>query len=230
MSYYQYPIYRAPYGMYRYKQAAQPPMDPSMMGGAPPMDPSMMGGAPPMDPSMMGGAPPMDPSMGGGGAPPMDPGMMGAPPIDPAAAGLPPAAPPPPGAPAPGAPADPNAAPSPEEGKKGGKTQKIDDVLAKVQKCLYALQVQVALIMKSLNISIPPEVLIESSNPDGPDISNPTPNLLDLGDVGGLEGNGGKPDIDINPPMGGDMPKEGSWNGPIINLLRRNLGIADVLK
>lgn len=215
-NYYSSPLYHAPYGMYRYKQAAQPPMDPAMMGGAPPMDPAMMGGAPPMDPAMMGGAPPMGP-------PPMDPGMMGAPPIDPAAAGLPPAAPPPPPAPAPGAPA-----PGPEGEKKGGKTQKIDDVMAKIQKCLYALQVQVALIMKSLNISIPPEVLVESSNPEGPDISNPTPNLLDLGDVAGLEGQGGS-DIDINPPMGGEMPKEGSWNGPIINLLRRNLGIADVL-
>jgi hypothetical protein len=38
--------------------AAQPPMDPAMMGGAPPMPP---GGAPPMDPAMMGGAPPMPP-------------------------------------------------------------------------------------------------------------------------------------------------------------------------
>ena len=51
----------AAYYPYLYKQAAQPPMDPSMMGGAPPMDPSMMGGMPPMDPSMMGGMPPMMP-------------------------------------------------------------------------------------------------------------------------------------------------------------------------
>lgn len=62
-----------------YKSAAQPPMDPSMGGGAPPMDPSMGGGMPPGgDPSMGGGMPPGgDPSMGGGMPPGMDPSMMG---------------------------------------------------------------------------------------------------------------------------------------------------------
>ena len=74
----------AAYYPYLYKSAAQPPMDPSMMG-PPPGDPSMMGpppGAPPMDPSMMGGAPPMDPSMMGG-MPTMDPSMMGGMPMQP---------------------------------------------------------------------------------------------------------------------------------------------------
>lgn len=153
---------------YQYvKQAAQPPMDPSMAGGGMPMDPAMMGGAMPpggmpMDPSMMGGAPPMDPAAMGG-MPPMDPAamqaMMGV---------APPAAPP----------ADPAAATAPEEAAapKTSKQMK-EELMNNIQASLESIQdyvynnlmilIQVA---KALNVAIPAEMLVAPPNGKNMDI------------------------------------------------------------
>ena len=179
------------------KAAAQPPMamDPAMMGGGgmPPMDPSMMGGGmPPMDPSMMGGMPPVDPS------------MMGA---------MPPAAPP-------AAPPEETAAPAPEAAPAepaAPKKMKPDEYMAKLDTRLYNLQVQVAALMKKLNVEVPPEALIVPPSDQVQDLDNPNPQLLDVGGApeeapvemgaGGLP-----PEMGIPSDMGGDTPKVASYN------------------
>ena len=186
------------------KAAAQPPMamDPSMMGGMPPMDPSMMGGGgmPPMDPSMMGGMPPVDPSMMGG-MPPVDPSMAG---------GAPAAAP----APAPEEATSTEAAPAPV------KKLKPDEYMAKLDTRLYNLQVQVAALMKKLNVEVPPEALIIPASDQEQNLDNPNPQLLDVGSGGSPE-EGAQESVDMGlpqgmelpPEMGGDTPKVASYRG-----------------
>lgn len=180
---------------YMRKAAAQPPMgmDPSMMGGGgmPPMDPSMMGGMPPMDPSMMGGMPPMDPSM-----------MGGMPPA--------PAAPPAPEA------APPEAAPAEAAAPK---KMKPDEYMAKLDTRLYNLQVQVAALMKKLNVEVPPEALIVPPSDQEVNLDNPNPQLLDVGSGGAPEempAEGGEaglpPEMAIPPEMGGETPKVASYH------------------
>lgn len=195
-----------PYYRNMYKRAAQPPMDPAMMGGAPPMDPAMMGGMP-MDPAMMGGAPPMDPAMMGG-APPMDPSMMGAPPIDPAMAGLPPAAPPPGGDPAAAAPAE----EAPAEPAKKNPKQQLNDDITDIKNAIYNMQMIEAAIVKFLNIPIPVEALVRPSG--GPDITNPVPEMVNLG---GDENKEGAP-----PSPEGELAKEGSLG----RMLRTQPGVS----
>lgn len=237
MSYYTRPgldWYRGQNRYYNYptrtKQAAQAPMDPAMMGGAPPMDPAMMG-APPMDPAMMGmppgGAPPMDPAMMGG-APPMDPAMMGmppggAPPMDPAMMGMPPVAPPPGGAAPP--PADPAAAgdPAAAEGKKS-KKQQSDEIMQKLLTSMYNLQVQMAAIMKKINVEIPAEALIMPPDAEM-DIANPVPKMIDLGSA---PADGAPPSPEMTaaePPISGEMPKTGSLRA----LLQPPMSLIDLL-
>ena len=148
------------------KSAAQPPMDPSMGGGAPPMDPSMGGGAPPMDPSMMGGAPPMDPSMMGG-MPPMDPAMMGGmPPMDPSMMAPPPAPP----APAPA----PAASPQETEQKVTNKV-KTEQWMQHIDSYNYNLLKLMINLYEHLGIPVPAESLIPQplgqSAPSAGDIS-----------------------------------------------------------
>lgn len=201
--------YYNPYQRNFYKRAAQPPMDPAMMGGAPPMDPSMMGGMP-MDPSMMGGAPPMDPSMMMPPPPPMDPAAMGAPPIDPAAAGLPPAAPPP------APPADPAAAePAADAGAKKNPKQQLNDDISDIKNAIYNMQMIEAAIVKFLNIPIPVEALVRPNG--GPDITNPVPEMVNLG--------GDEKKQDAPPSPEGELAKEGSLG----RLLRPERGVSALL-
>lgn len=189
-------IYQLNRERWQQKQAAQPPMDPSMMGGAPPMDP-MAGGMPPMDPAMAGGMPPMGPPPGGdpaaGGMPPMDPSMMGAaPPMDTA----------PMGGMAPPAPttSDPMAA----AGDPAKQKMKPEQWMEKLDTRLYNLQVQMAAVMKHLNINVPPESLILPNSK--PDVDNPNPTLPDVGSAPAPGGDMGMP-----PGPGPDV-KTGSWN------------------
>lgn len=191
---------------YMRKAAAQPPMggmppmDPGMMGGMPPMDPGMMGGMPPADPSMMGGMPPADPSMMGGMSP-MDPSMMsGAAPVAPAAEE----------AAAPAAAAAEAAAP---------KKLKPDEYMAKLDTRLYNLQVQVAALMKKLNVEVPPEALIVPPSDQEVNLDNPNPQLLDVGSGGSAEEppqSGGDmglpPELALPPEMGGETPKVASYH------------------
>ena len=193
LSSYMHPYYLNSYGLM--KQAAQPPMDPSMMaGGGMPMDPAMMGGMPPggmpMDPAMMaGGAPPVDPAMMGGM--PADPSMMtggmppGAPPMDPAAA-----------APAP-APADPAAA-DPAGGKMTAKQQKeelmngIQASLKDIKDYVYNNLMILIKVANALNVQIPAEALV--SPPDGK-------NMDIMEDPGAISAAAGSGDMGI-PGMG----------------------------
>jgi len=154
-----------------YKSAAQPPMDPSMGGGAPPMDPSMGGGAPPMDPSMGGMPPGGDPSMGGmppgmdpsmmGGAPPMDPSMMGGmPPMDPSMM-MPPPAPP---------------APAPQETEQKVTNKiKTEQWMQHIDSYNYNLLKLMINLYEHLGIPVPAESLLPqplgSNSPSAGDIS-----------------------------------------------------------
>ena len=184
------------------KQAAQPPMDPSMMGGMPPaggmpMDPSMMGGAPPMDPSMMGGMPPaggmpMDPSMMGG-MPPMDPAMMQAmmgaapPPADPAAAA---------------APEDPAAAPKTSKQQKEELMNNIQSSLESIQDYVYNNLMILIQVAKTLNVQIPAEMLVAPPNGKNMDImSDPEAIAAAGGQGGGLPGGGAPEDGSMPPGM-----------------------------
>lgn len=162
------------------------------MGGMPPMDPGMMGGMPPADPSMMGGMPPMDPSMMGG---------------------APPAAP----APAPEEAAAPEAA-APAEAA-APKKMKPDEYMAKLDTRLYNLQVQVAALMKKLNVEVPPEALIVPPSDQEVNLDNPNPQLLDVGSGGApeeLPPEGGEaglpPEMAMPPEMGGETPKVASYH------------------
>ena len=201
----------AAYAPYLYKLAAQPPMDPSMMGGMP-MDPSM-GGAPPMDPSMMGGAPPMDPSMMGGM--PMDPSMMG---------GMPPQGGMPMAAPAPAA--QQGQTPQETEQKVSNKI-KTEQWMQHIDSYNYNLLKLMINLYEHLGIPVPAESLLPAplgqSAPSAGDISGmmgaaatatspQTPvDAMAEGDVQPPQG-GGMPPMD--PSMMGDMPMDPSMIDP----------------
>ena len=187
---------------YQYvKQAAQPPMDPSMAGGMPPggmpMDPSMMGGAPPMDPSMMGGMPPaggmpMDPAAMGG-MPPMDPAMMQAmmgtapPPADPTAAAADPAAT-----------AEEAAAPKTSKQQKEELMNNIQASLESIQDYVYNNLMILIQVAKALNVAIPAEMLVAPPNGKNMDI---------MSDPAAIAAAGGEA-TPAAPPLGAPAPAD----------------------
>ena len=142
----------------------------------------------------------MDPSMMGG-MPPADPSMM---------AGAPAPAP----APAPEEASTAEAAPAPV------KKLKPDEYMAKLDTRLYNLQVQVAALMKKLNVEVPPEALIIPASDQEQNLDNPNPQLLDVGSGGSPEEGaqesvdmGLPPGMELPPEMGGDTPKVASYRG-----------------
>lgn len=183
-----------------YKSAAQPPMDPSMGGGAPPMDPGMMGGgAPPMDPSMMGGAPPMDPSMMGG-MPPMDPSMMGGmPPMDPSMMAPPPAPP----APAPA----PAASPQETEQKVTNKV-KTEQWMQHIDSYNYNLLKLMINLYEHLGIPVPAESLLPQP------LGEASPSAGDISGMMGAAADATSPQTPIDAMTNGDAaPPEGGTMG-----------------